>query len=791
MLFSYQLLSRLVDLSGLSPEEVRDRLTFSGFEVEGMEPMAQASKLVIGEVLDERPHPNSDHLHLLKVDCAQEGVLSIVCGAPNARKGIKVIVALVGCELPALGETIKKGTIRGEESNGMCCSLVELGVDKTMLDEKQVAGIEELAPDAPVGERNVLGYLGLDDVVLDINVLPNRPDCLSYLGMARELSALFGRKLVKFKHPDLSHVDKKVSSSSRTPACPRFDLLSLTGVVGQQETPLPIRRYLQASGIRPVSPLVDLGNFSMLLTGQPLNLYDGAQCRSGGYVVRDDYEGTFTAFDGRKHELKKGDLAIFDGDDIVCLAGIEAGKQAMVREGTASLDIEFACFYHKNIRHTSSRLGLSSFSSQLFGKGRNPDLIDESVAVTIDLLPYFLKSYEIHSYSRFDVLEKKDRSFPFSLERLNHRLGSAYTQEDVDLVLSRYRIERHGDSLLPPVDRTDLKEQCDIDEEVFRFFGAERIKPSLAGFPVTYGRLDEKQKKVREIEDLLKGMGYLEAMTYTLVSKNQDEDLRVFDREPSYRILNPMTKDHEYVRSDLLSSLLLCLGRNQSRQQNDLALFEISPIDTPKGNRLYLGLLQAGNRYVADNYRPEPYSFLTMKGTVESLFALLGMREGRYRLVPSKNAAFNPMASADVLFGKTLVGTFGTLSPKVDRSEPILAELDLGFLLSQAPGRFHLEDSPEALPVKRDLSFRLEPDSKVDYQSLRKCILKAKDSHIVDVSLFDLFHDVKENCDFLGVSLTIAADKTLTEKEIAASVESAVNEVKKAFGLSLRGEKNA
>lgn len=785
MVFSYQLLSRLVDLSSLSPEEVRQRLTFAGFEVESSTPMASASKLVIGKVLSEKKHPDSDHLHLLQVDCGKEGILSIVCGAPNAREGIKVIVALPGCELPALGTTIKKGVIRGQESCGMCCSLVELGVDKNFLDEKQVEGIEELSEDAPVGSTDVLSYLHLDDVLFDINVLPNRPDCLSYLGMAREISALFGRKVASFDQPDLSSLPRSVLPESRTKSCPRFDLLSVSEVTPKEKTPLAIARYLQASGIRPVSPLVDLGNFAMLLTGQPLNLYDHGKNASNSYVVRDDYEGEFIGFDGTKNDLKKGDLAIFDGDRLVCLAGIEAGKDAMVTSSTASLDIEFACFYHKNIRHTSSRLGLSSFSSQLFGKGRNPYLIDESVSVTIDLLPYFLEHYKLSSYASFSSLPEREKGFPFSLEKMNHRLGTNYTQEDVDFVLSRYRIEKENGLLVPPVDRVDLKEQCDIEEEVFRFHGAEKIVPSLSSFPVTFGGLNAGQKKERALEDLLKGLGYLQCLTYTLVSEKEDKQIRIFSDADSYRVLNPMTKDHEIVRSDLLPSLLLAMHRNMSYQKHDLSLFEISPIDTPKGNFLSLGLLQVGNDYRCDAYEPHPYSFLTMKGTVESVLSLFGLREGRYRLLPSRNPAFNPMASADVFLGKVLIGTFGVLSPRIDREEPVVGEFDLTRILSEKPSRFHLEEKGKTIPVRRDLSFALPQDKEVSFQDIRKKLLSLRHG-ILDVLLFDRFTDKESQVTYLGVSLSIAGEKTLSEKEIAAIVEEGVNLLEKDFGLVLR-----
>ena len=278
MLFSYKELARLVDLSSFTPDTLAKRLTFAGFEVEGISPLASGSKLCIGQVLTCEKHPDSDHLHVLTVDCGKEGILDIVCGAPNVRKGLKVIVALVGCELPALHETIKKGTIRGKESNGMCCSLLELGVNKDALEENSPSlnGIEELPEDAPVGCEDVLAYLGLDDTILDVNVLPNRPDCLSYIGLAREIASLTGGKLSPVPVFENKYEDK-VKSTSLTSSCPRFDMLSLRNVVAKKESPAWAKRLLLANGIRPVMPLVDLGNVAMLLSGEPFNLYDASK----------------------------------------------------------------------------------------------------------------------------------------------------------------------------------------------------------------------------------------------------------------------------------------------------------------------------------------------------------------------------------------------------------------------------------------------------------------------------------------------------------------------------------
>lgn len=790
MLFSYNLLSTLVDLSAFTPATLRSRLTFAGFEVEGMEKVAEASNLIIGQVLTCEKHPDSDHLHVLTVDCGkEEGIKDIVCGAPNVRKDLKVIVALPGCVLPALGETIKRGVIRGKESDGMCCSLLELGVKKDTLplNSPSLNGIEELPSDAPIGERNVLAYLGLDDSVLDVNVLPNRPDCLSYIGLAREISSLTGAKLKEipvFKNEYSDHLTVK----SETPHCPRFDALKIVSVVPKKETPLKIRRALEASGIRSLDPIVDLGNYAMLLTGQPFNMYDADKNPSDTYVVKEDYQGEMETFDGKKLSLIPGDLVVTDGSKPICLAGIMADKEQAVTSETKNIVVEAADFYHANIRHTSARLGLASASSQLFAKGRNPRMIDEAMAVIISLLPEFFASYKVTDYASYkgDIVENKP--FEFSYDALNKRLGSSYTKEEIDTVIKAYRLSFvDGNKLLAPIDRVDLNEQCDIDEEVFRFYPADKITPSLEGFPLTHGSLTYAQKEKREIRELLIARGFSEILSFTLVDEKMDSELRVFSNEPSYRVKNPMTKDHEFVRSDLLSSMLATVHYNVSHQHEDLALFEISDMDTPKGNHLYLSLALRGEKMTAEKYGAQPYDFFDMKGVIEAIFARLGIPSTRYKLSYSKNPYFHPGASADIRMGKDLVGTFGQLHPSYEKDKVFLAELDLGYLLGLKSSKTKFVPFSSYPLVRRDLSF--EMNGKVTYEELKKEILHVKNSYVQEVYYFDDFTDKETGKEYLGVSLLLGKeDGTLKDKEINASLEAVKTTVRERLGLKLRGE---
>lgn len=792
MLFSYKLLSELVDLSGTNPETVRNRLTFSGFEVEDMYPLASASKLCIGKILTCEKHPDSDHLHLLTVDLGDRfGIKNIVCGAPNARAGIKVIVAMEGCVLPHLNETIKKGMIRGKESDGMCCSLLELGVPSDSLDENSPSkdGIEELSDDAPIGETDVLSYLGLDDTIFDINVLPNRPDCLSYFGMAREISALMSLPMKKAPEFDKGSIPCQFSVSSQTDACPRFDILRITDVKVKAHTPDRIKNFLSASGIRPVSPIVDLGNFSMLLSGQPLNMYDAKKNPSGKYRVVDDLDSVnVKTFDGKELLLKKDDLVVMENDRPVSVAGIMALDSGSVSDNTQDFDIEAGIFYHVNVRHTSARLGLSSPSSQLFAKERNPRMVDEALAITLSLLPEFLDSYKVSSYSSFDSVKEEEKPVEFSLELLNHRLGGNYTEEEANHVFENYRIRRIDNLLYPPKDRVDLLEQCDIDEEIYRYYGADRLVATLKDYPITQGGLNPEQKKRREIREMLVSMGFDEILSYTLVDEKMDQMIRVFTKEESFRLLNPMTKDHEIVRSDLLPSMLQTMDYNLTHNNPDLRLFEISNVDNPKkGSHLYLSIGLLGKKFVSENYRGEDFNFFDMKGVIASVFQKIGIPETRYRLAYSKNPAFHPYASVDVFVGKDFVGTFGRVHPNLRKENVYLAELDLGFLLSLKGLKTKFAKFSADTQVRRDLSFKASETTS--YKKLVDTIRSCKDTYLDHVSLFDRFVDEKTKDTYIGVSLYFQRDgKTLKGEEIEDSVKRIVQAVKSGLGISLRGE---
>ena len=359
MIISLNLLKKFVDLENITVDEFVQKLTFSGLEVETVSTLAKATGLVIGEILEVEEHPDSNHLHVLKVDLgSKRGIKQIVCGAPNVKEHLHVIVATEGAVIGNDNVKIVKGTIRGVDSFGMCCSLLELGVDKALLSDKQTQGIEELSDDAPVGEENVLEYLGLDDVLIEINVLANRSDCLSIYSIAKEVSALFNRELKINKEEVPSTIKSSYTVNSLTKNCEQF-ALRVVNNIKVKESPSWLKNALRSEGIRSINNIVDIGNYVMLLTGRPLHMYDLTKVKTNNFVVRDDIEQDFVALDEKTYQVKKDDIVVTDGEEILCLGGIMGGLSSSVDENTTKIGIECATFTSSRVRRTSSRIGIT------------------------------------------------------------------------------------------------------------------------------------------------------------------------------------------------------------------------------------------------------------------------------------------------------------------------------------------------------------------------------------------------------------------------------------------------
>ena len=794
MKISTKWLNEFVDISDISIEELANKLTFAGVEVESIEKSAYGTNLVIGKIIECVPHPDSDHLHVLKVDEGKDGIHQIVCGAPNARVGLKVIVAKEGAVLPQV--TIKPSVIRGVESDGMCCSLLELGVDKKFLSEKQTSGIEELDESAPIGENDVLGYLGLDDTILDISILPNRSDLYAMKNVAKEVGALLSRPVKEKEFVAKAGLKDEFKIETHTPKCPFIGIRIAKGVK-IAPSPLWLQSILTRSGIRSINNVVDIGNYVMLLTGQPMNMYDLGKMDDYSLDVIDDYEGEFVAMDGNKYDLEKGDLLIVNKGKPMCLAGIMTSEYCAINEESKDIAVEAAIFSGASLRHTSARLGLSSDSSTRFTKGIDPNVNEYALEMASYLLEELCGASTGKTY--YSGANKKERkTISSSLSYINGRLGTEFSMDEVVDVLTKDHLEiktSNEDEFVAtiPTYRIDMEGEADLSEEVIRLLGYTRINSKLPTMALSLNGRNEEQAKIFSIRSFLRNVGINEALTYSLISKEMNERFLILPHGEAYKLINPLTEDRQYYRRSLIPSLLDVTKYNLDHQAEDFSFFEISSVSSLSSEtKKYLGMVLSGNERIEGNMKKRSYDFYSLKGIFEGIASILSLNEGRYRLESiNDKEELHPGRSAGVYIGKNLVGYFGELHPthlkKNGLSGNVLVmELDLSSLLSMKVSQTKASVPSKYPSVKRDLAFVLNKD--ITYGEVKREVSRI-DRTIKKVDIFDLYEGehVASDKKSMAISLTLLdEEKTLNDASVNQIIEKVISTLRIKFGAEIR-----
>lgn len=799
MLVSLKNINEYVSLEGLSAEEIANGLTFAGVEVEEILRMASGSNLVIGQIKECESHPDSDHLHVLKVDLGPKyGVEQIVCGAPNARVGLKVIVARVGAKLPEL--EIKKGVIRGVESNGMCCSLLELGVDGKYLSDYQKAGIEELPSEAPVGEENVLGYLGLDDEVLNLKVLANRPDLLSIYNVAREIAAIFDRKvnIPEAKEKETFKTNLVVGSESEK--CSQFSAKEIKNIV-TKPSPKWLANYLTAMGVRSINNIVDIGNYVMLLTGQPLHMYDADKLPKTELIARDDYEGSFIALDENDYKVIKGDIVITSNRIPQCLGGVMGAHDCAVDEKTKNIIIESASFDGATIRHTSNRLGLASESSQRFVKGTNHFQADKVINLATQLIFDLCDAKECSNIVTYQKEKYEQVHIPSSAALINKRLGTAFSLEDIRKVLERlhFVVKVEGNDKFTaevPQFRLDVTCGADLSEEVIRLLGYENVKSQLPCLDTKVGMLTLEQSRLREIRFFLLNNGLDECVTYSLISEKEEKAFNLLNDEEHYRIINPLTDERVIFRTHILNSLLKVASYNVARQNKNLALFETAHMISKASQTNHLAIVLVGNELLQGEYRKTPYDFYHIKGIVEGIFALLGIEASRYKFERNTKHLdeLHPGKSAEIYFQNQVIGVCGELHPNkiaeydLGKTNAVVLEMNLDSLLNAKVSTVKMSPISRFPSVSRDLAFIVNKDIPV--KDLIRSIKMIGKSLVRDAVVFDVYEGehVEKGKKSVAVSVTyMSEDHTLKDNEIIDIEDKIKFELTKTYKAELRG----
>ncbi len=764
-------------------------MTRVGNEYDSAGKLIDATNLVIGEVKSCINHPDSDHLHLCKVDVGTE-ILNIVCGAPNVREGLKVIVALPGANLPG-NVTIKKGMIRGEESNGMLCSIAELGIESKFLTEEDKTGIHELPSDAKVGE-DPIKYMQMDDSVIDFELTANRGDLLSILGMAYEIGAIYDKKV---KDIDVSHkengndVNESFSVDIKTNNCSLF-LAKKVKNVEIKESPAFIKNRLIASGIRPINNVVDISNYVMLEVGQPLHFYDADKLKNKLEVRMAKENEKLVTLDNIERTLSENDIVISDGEKSIGLAGVMGGLETEVTKDTKNIIIESAIFDSVKVRITSNKI-LRSEASNRFEKGLDANRTYMAIERACNLLEKYANAEIVTGIAKYDTTNKENKNIDITLENICEVLGMEISKDEVMNVFRRLGFtateNQNKISVSVPTRRLDISIKEDLIEEVGRIYGLENIEGRLPKLNMKAGNYD---RTTREIRNKMISLGLNETLSYVLVNEKDATKFTSDEFEP-VKLLAPMTEERSTLRYSLIPSLFKIYEYNMARGLKDISIFEIGKGFFKKGEEYgensKLCCLMSGKYYLGIENKKD-VDFFVLKGVAEEILDYLGYAN-RYSFVVENNIPneFHPGQVAQISVNNDIVGIIGRVHPLVSKEPVFVMEINLDKLLSKKVGKMKFKEISKYPTVKKDLSILV--NKEISSQEIAKVIKKAAGSLLTNVEVFDLYtgKNILENKKSIAYSLEFGSnDRTLTDEEINNILENIIENVEKKLGAELR-----
>ncbi len=770
-------------------KKLAEDMTGVGNEYDSAGKLIPATKLIIGEVKECEPHPDSDHLHICKVDIGSE-ILNIVCGAPNVRKGLKVIVAQAGAELP--GGIIKKGIIRGQESNGMLCSIQELGLENKFLTDKDRDGIHELPESAKVGE-DPIKFLELDDEVIDFELTANRGDLLSILGMAYEIGAIYNKPVkemdIQYKE-NAENINDSFKLNIATDNCSIF-LSKKVKNVTIMESPAFIKNRLMASGIRPINNVVDISNYVMLETGQPLHFYDADSLKGMLEVRMAKDDEKLTTLDGIERNLSKDDIVISDGTKAIGLAGVMGGLDTEIEDTTKNIIIEAAIFDAIKVRYTSKKI-LRSEASSRFEKGLDPNRTYLAINRACHLLQKYANAEIVGGMAVFDKTNKEDKKIDITYEKITDILGLDIPNESIQDVFRRlgFTYEEKGDTITVsvPTRRIDISIPEDLIEEVGRIYGVDNIEGKLPVMPLKKGSYDTT---TREIRNKMISLGLNETLSYILVNDKEAKQFIKDDEKEALKLLDPLTEERNTLRVSVIPSLYKIYEFNTARNVKDISIFEIGKSFYKQGEqygeeRKLAGLL-SGN-YIQGIGNEKRIDFYIVKGILEELLNYLGFF-GRYSFVIPKNLPeeLHPYQTAEINLNGEIIGIMGKVHPKKVREDVFVFEINLDKLLAKKTGKMKYKEISKFPSIKKDLAMIVDKDISNDI--IEKQIKKAAGSLLTDVKVFDVYtgSNIANNKKSMAYSLTFSAkDKTLTDEEINTLLEKIIASLEKELKAELR-----
>ena len=801
-------LNDYVDISDISLEELQKKLFSCGFEVEEViEVGKDISKVVVGEVLTCEGIPET-HLHLCTVDCGKFGVFQICCGADNVKVGVKVPCALVGATVLSIGKdhktvegvmTIKEGKLRGYDSFGMLCSGAEIGVTEDMYKGASYDGLLILDNSLENGQ-DIKPIVGLDEVVLDIGVTANRPDCQSILGLAREVAAVLNKPLkmpnLEYKTSTVDTKDKLSVSVLDTDLCTRY-VASYVEDINLQPSPLWMQKRLKSVGINAINNVVDITNFVLTEIGQPMHSFDYDLLSGQKLIIRRANIGEkITTLDDKEFELSSSNLVICDEVAPQCLAGIMGGKSSCIEDTTKAIVFESAQFKRDSIRKTSRSLNKRSDSSSRFEKGTDAYTAELGMKRALALIDELGVGKICKSYIDVNSADLSPKTMSTKISKINKVLGIEVPTNEIEDILKRlnFGVKINGDDIdliIPPY-REDIEGYPDIAEEIIRMYGYEHIVNTLLDdASITVGGLNKAQKDVNVLKNYLVSQGFSEAITYSFVSEREYEQFGLDKNSDEYKfvkILNPLGEDLSVMRTLLVPSMARVIVNNINKKNLSGRLFEFAKEYKPKA--LPLTELLNENECISLGVYGEDEDFFTLKGVVEGLLTSLHA-SFKVDYVKCNRGFMHPTRSAEIVIGNRSVGFIGELNPivteKLGTDKRIyVGEIFYSVISTMLNKKPQFKAFPKYPSIERDLA--LVMDKSVTNGETVRCIKKFSDKSLIDVKLFDIYEggQLLEGKKSMAYHLTFSLlDRSLTQEEVDANVNKILNGLKN-LGIVLR-----
>ncbi len=790
-------LNEYIDLSGLDIRTIEERLIMSGSNTETVRQVAKgAENIVIGKLLKVEKHPNADKLVICQVDTGSK-VQQIVTGATNVKEGDIVPVALEGTKLPD-GRTIGLTNFRGVESNGMLISLEELGFEDKVIPKALADGIWILDSTIPVGS-DIFESTELGDQVIEFEITPNRADCLSMIGMAREASATFERPI---HYPNITvthgvdHVEEYASVKVLAEdLCPRYSAKIIKDVkIADSPTWMQLR--LMKAGMRPINNIVDITNYVLLEMGQPIHAFDLDTLKGHQIIVRRANPGeTIVTLDDVERKLEENMLVIADGERAVAIAGVMGGDETEVKSHTTRLLIEVANFNKTNIRETSKKLGLRSEASNRYEKGVDPELAKMASDRVCELIEELGAGTVVNDIIDVYPVKAEPVSITVRTSRVNQMLGTAFTTEEIEKILSRLNMEMTQDgetlTIKAPTYRPDITREIDFVEEVARLFGYDRIPTTLpAGNG--WGAKTNGQHLEDYSKTILLGSGLSEITTYSFVSPKSFDQVRI----PSYsflrstvNLLNPLGEEYSVMRTTLLPNMMEVLARNYKRNVPNAGFFEIGNLFFPK--QLPVTELPIEKKALAIGVYGPGEDFFTLKGIVSKYLDRMGVKGYRY-VTENNNETYHPGRCAAIIMGNHVLGTLGEVHPLVlenfdIKERAFLADLDFNILIQAARRDNIFKPLPKYPAIARDIAVLIEDE--ITAGELVEIVQMEGGPLLAEASIFDVYKgkQIPDGMKSVAIGMTFRApDRTLTDEEVAVLYNNIIKKLQEIMGATLR-----